>query len=107
MRSVAPTWLVRAIHIACLENASYEFRDFIASLVILRAGDESVGIGVRDYFDVAMLESAPEMVPYLKNAREHSDSVMLYTLQAHRPPGLIPTGSLALDFCIRQRERIW
>lgn len=83
-------WLISALRIASLENATYDFRDSIVSLVIARAAAESVSIDPTPHFTKALSQCDPEMVPTLTNARDHRPNDVRDILREFGPPELKP-----------------
>jgi hypothetical protein len=84
------TWLKSALNIASLENATYDYRDSIVSLVIARAASESVSIDAKPYFDKAIKLSSAEMKPTLINARDYRPKDVRDLLREFGPPELKP-----------------
>ena len=84
------TWLVRALAAASLENAQFDYRDSIVSLVIVRAGAESVDIGPLAHFDRAISKCDRKMVPIFTNARDHRPGDVRDILREFGPPQLQP-----------------
>jgi hypothetical protein len=83
-------WLRSALNIASLENATFDYRDSIVSLVIARAASESVSIDAKPYFDKAIKLSSAEMKPTLINARDHRPKDVRDLLREFGPPELKP-----------------
>jgi hypothetical protein len=83
-------WLVSALSIASLENAKFDHRDSIVSLVIARAGSEHASIAPMPYFDKAIALSSTQMKPYFINARDHSPVEVRGILREFGPPQLNP-----------------
>lgn len=83
-------WLVFALRIASLENARSDYRDSIVSLVIARAGAESVSIDPLPHFDKAISQCDPAMVSTFVNARDHRPTDVRGILRAFGPPQLQP-----------------
>ena len=90
METWDPIWLVRALAAASLENAQFDYRDSIVSLVIARAGAESVDIDPLAYFESAIDKCDPEMVPMFTNARDHRPNDVRDILREFGPPELKP-----------------
>ena len=85
-----PRWLISALRIASLENATFDFRDSIVSLVIARAAAESVSIDPAPHFAKALLQCDSEMVATFTNARDHRPSDVRDILREFGPPQLKP-----------------
>ncbi len=84
------SWLTRAMNIASLENATIDFRDSIASLVIARIAAENVGIDPLPHFDKAISKCDSSMISTFKNARDHRPSNVSAILRFFGPPQLKP-----------------
>lgn len=85
-----PHWLVSAFRIASLENATFDFRDSIVSLVIARAAAESVSIDPLPHFAKALTQCDSKMVSTFTNARDHRPSDVRDILREFGPPELKP-----------------
>lgn len=85
-----PIWLRRGLAIACLENGSFDFRDSIVSLVILRSAAEQSGIDPIQYFDDALGTCEKEFVHVIENARDHKPKDVRDILREFGPPALKP-----------------
>lgn len=85
-----PTWVRRGLAIACLENGSFDFRDSIASLVILRSAAEESGIDPIQYFDEALGTCEKDFVHVIENARDHRLNDVRDILREFGPPALKP-----------------
>lgn len=85
-----PRWLISALQIASLENATFDFRDSIVSLVIARAAAESVSIDPLPHFARAISQCDSGMVSTFTNARDHRPSDVRDILRAYGPPQLKP-----------------
>jgi hypothetical protein len=81
-------WLNRGLAIASLENAEFDFRDSIVSLVILRAAAEKVGLDPVPYFNAAIVDCDPAFVSTLENARDHKPKDVRDLLRMFGPPQL-------------------
>jgi hypothetical protein len=79
-------WLRRGLAVAAIENSSFDYRDLIVSLVILRYAAEQAGIKTRQYFNDTMKISDPIIHDVLRNARDHSESCVTQTIHAFGPP---------------------
>ncbi|MFO0977220.1 MAG: hypothetical protein U0996_12530 [Planctomycetaceae bacterium] len=83
-------WLTSALLIASLENAMFDFRDSIVSLVIVRAAAEQMLIDVVPHFNKAIKLSSAEMKSNFINARDHKPSDVRDILRAFGPKELKP-----------------
>ena len=81
-------WLISALRIASLENAAFDYRDSIVSLVIARAAAESVSIDPIPHFAKAISQCDPYMVSTFTNARDHRPKDVRDILRAYGPPQL-------------------
>ena len=81
-------WLSRGLAIASLENAEFDFRDSIVSLVILRTAAEQVGLDSVPYFNAAIADCDPAFVSTLENARDHKPKDVRDLLRMFGPPQL-------------------
>ena len=84
-REGASQWLRRGLAIAALENARFDDRDFIVSLVILRWAADKVGLVTRNYFLEAEELFQPDALSSLRNARDYQDPGSI--LISSGPPG--------------------
>ena len=85
-----PRWLISALNIASLENATFDVRDSIVSLVIARTSAEFVSIDPVPHFAKAITQCDSEMVETFANARDHRPSGVRDILQEFGPPQLKP-----------------
>lgn len=83
-------WLISALQIASLENATSDYRDSIVSLVIARAAAESVSIDPMPHFAKALAQCDPAMVSIFTNARDHRPGDVRDILREFGPPELRP-----------------
>ncbi len=83
-------WLITALRIASLENAMFDFRDSIVSLVIVRAAAESASIDPMPHFATALAQCDAKMASTLSNARDHRPSDVRDILREFGPPELKP-----------------
>ena len=83
-------WLISALRIACVENAMFDFRDSIVSLVIVRAAAESVSIDPVPHFAEALSQCDTEMAATLTNARDHRPNDVRDILREFGPSELKP-----------------
>lgn len=79
-------WLELGITAALIDGARGDFRDLIASLVLLRFAAELHGIDTRPFFDHAMQNADEEIVGILKIARDHEDSDVHFIIQSFGEP---------------------
>jgi hypothetical protein len=79
-------WLRRGLAIAAIENGHGDYRDTIVSLVILRFAAERVGIKTRKHFNDAIRIAETGVHETLKNARDHRESDVKYTIREFGPP---------------------
>ena len=79
-------WLRRGLAIAAIENGRNDDRDLVVSLVILRQGAERVGIRTRKQFNDAIKVAERRIHDLLKNARDHRDSDVSFTIREFGPP---------------------
>jgi hypothetical protein len=79
-------WLHRGITAALIEGGRGDFRDLIVSLVILRYAAGRLGIDAIPYFDNAInLADSQELIDILKNARDHAQSDILFSVRTFGP----------------------
>jgi hypothetical protein len=79
-------WLRRGLAIAAIVGDRDDYRDLIVSLIILRHGAERAGIKTRKHFNDAIKAAGPEIHDYLKNARDHGESDVEFTVREFGPP---------------------
>lgn len=81
-------WLTRALNIASLENATFDYRDSIVSLVIVRSAAEVASLDSLSEFNKAMSKCDSTMVSTFTNARDHSPKNATTLINAFGPPQL-------------------
>jgi hypothetical protein len=78
-------WLRAGLAIAVIEDARFDFRDLIVSLVILRFAAERMGIDTKPYFDEVIKVSTARTRGVLRNVRNHSKADILITVREFGP----------------------
>src|SRR5690606_29946878 len=79
-------WLKRGLAIASLENAGFDPRDTIVSLVLLRYAAEEAGLDVKQYFSQAIENSDDNLNGCLTNALHHGPLNTWKLICTHGPP---------------------
>ncbi len=79
-------WLEIGIAAAMIDGGRADFRDLIVSMVLLRFAAEVCGVNTKPFFDNAMQNADEEMIPILKNVRDHSQKEVRYTVRSFGDP---------------------
>lgn len=85
-----PRWIRRGLAVACIENGRCDFRDMIASLVILRSAAEQMKVDPHPYFCDALHQCEESFTHIIENARDHKEKDMRDILREFGPPELKP-----------------
>lgn len=82
-------WLEIGLAASLIDGARGDFRDLIASLVLLRFTAEIHEIDTKSFFDNAIQNSDDKLRPILLNARDHSERDVHYIVQNFGWPELV------------------
>jgi hypothetical protein len=82
-------WLEIGLAASLIDGARADFRDLIASLVLLRFTAEIREIDTKPFFDNAIQNSDEKLKPVLLNARDHSEPDVHYIVQTFGWPELM------------------
>lgn len=81
-----------SVDIALIEDARFDFRDLIVSLLILRYAAERANIEIEEMFEDAMKTAKSQITKdVFTNVRNHSREDLMYTIKKSGPPKWVET----------------